>query len=54
MRNVLRADRSLGEAARERVSQRRVAMRLQKGVLPLDLGNPRARPPMRQLGEIRG
>ena len=40
-------------AALEGGAQRRVAVRLQERVEPLDFVNPRARPPMRQLGQIR-
>lgn len=53
MRNVLGADRLLGEPALEGGAQRRIAVRLQELVQALDLMNPGARPSMRQLGEIR-
>jgi hypothetical protein len=45
MRDVLGADRLLGEAALESRAQRRIAVRLQERVQPLDFGNPRARTP---------
>ena len=53
MRDVLGPERLLGEAAFERGAQRRVAVGVQERVQPLDLGDPRARPSVRQLGEIR-
>ena len=53
VRDVLGADRLLGEAALEGRAQRGVAVRLQERVQPLDIADPRARAPMRELGEIR-
>ena len=53
VRNVLGADRLLGEAALEGVAQRDIAMRLQEVVQPLDIVNPRLRAAMGELGEIR-
>ena len=52
MRDVLRADRLLGEAALEGRAQRRIAVRLQQLVQALHFGNPCARPAMGELGQI--
>ena len=53
VRDVLGADRLLGEAALEGRAQRRIAVRLQQRVQPLDVADPHARAAMRELGEIR-
>ena len=53
VRDVLGADRLLGEPALEGAAERRIAVRLQERVEPLDVVNPDLRAPMRELGEIR-
>ena len=52
VRDVLGADGLLGEAALEGAAQRRIAVRLQQRVQPLDIANPDLRAPMGELGEI--
>src|SRR4029453_1548160 len=52
VRDVLGADRLLGETTLKRGAQCPIAVSLQEGVQALDFGNPRTRAPMRQLGEI--
>jgi hypothetical protein len=53
VRDVLRADRLLGEATLKRGTERHVAVRLQELVQPLDLVDPRPRTSVGQLGQIR-
>jgi hypothetical protein len=50
VRDVLGADRLLGELVLEGAAQSGVPVRLEGLVQPLDLINPHARPPIRQLG----
>ena len=53
MRDVLRADRLLAEAALEGAAQRRITIGLQECVESLDRHESRSQAPMRELGEIR-
>jgi hypothetical protein len=53
VRDVLSADRLLGEPAVKGLAHRRIAMRLQEGMQALDVMNPDLWAPVRELGEIR-
>ena len=53
MRDVLGPDRLLVQALSEGRAERSIAVGLQQGMQPLDVGDPGLRPAMRELGEIR-